>query len=130
MNRIILLSIIPLLLTIHCTRNSTEPVLKPRITNEADVFEFKITDVRLVTQQLRYQWQNTGINATIENWSDIGEGAVTLTLIDAAGQDVFSSDLAQTGVFFSSAGELGNWTVRINLTNVSGTVHFQVRRRI
>ena len=116
-------------LGIHCTKNTVHPKLDPELINEPDRFEFKITDVRFITHQLEYRWQNNGINAVIYNGSIIAEGKASLILLDEAGDEAFSLDLTQTGDFFSSAGSIGNWTVRLNMTDVRGTIHFRVNRR-
>lgn len=126
---ILKLTILILLLGIYCTRNTIEPKLDPELINEPDRFEFKITDVRSITKQLEYQWQNNGINADIYNGSATIEGDASLTLLDEAGDEVFSLDLKQTGDFFSSSGEIGEWTIRLNLIDVSGTIHFRINRR-
>ena len=118
-----------ILFHMSCVQNSLEPVLNPQITNITDQFEFKITDVRSITQQLQYQWQNNGINANIHNFSNITEGSAFLTISDRVGDEVFSGNLDQTGDFFSSAGATGIWTIQLNMSNVSGTVHFRIERR-
>lgn len=116
-------------LGINCTKNTLHPKLDPELINEPDRFEFKITDVRFITHQLNYRWQNNGVNAVIYNGSIVAEGEASLILLDEAGDEVFSLDLAQTGDFFSSAGLIGKWTVRLNMTDVRGTIHFRINRR-
>lgn len=128
-NRYLQLLVLILLSGIYCTQNTVHPKLDPELINEPDRFEFKITDVRYITQQLAYQWQNNGVNAVIYNGSVITEGEASLALVDEIGDEVFSLDLAHTGDFFSSAGSIGNWTIQLNLNDVRGTIHFRVNRR-
>jgi hypothetical protein len=129
MKKILLSAIFSLILFLHCTKNTLEPQLSPDIINQPDQFEFKVIDIRSVTQELQYQWQNNGINATIYNGSVITEGEANFNLLDEAGDKVFALNLKQTGDFFSSAGAIGNWTIRLNLNDVRGTIHFRVSRR-
>lgn len=113
----------------YCTKNTIHPKLDPELINEPDRFEFKITDVRSITQQLEYQWRNNGLNANIYNESVITDGEASVILNDAAGDEVFSSDLVHIGNFFSNSGEAGEWRVRVNMKNVSGTIYIRIIRR-
>jgi hypothetical protein len=106
----------------------TDPVFQPQITNQTDSFALQVTNLTGVTQTLSYSWQNTGTRADINQASQITSGSATLTILDAAGQQVYTSSLGSNGTFTTATGTSGNWTIRITTNDVRGSLNFRVQR--
>jgi hypothetical protein len=104
------------------------PQFQPQITNATDNFQFQTTAVTGVTQTLNYTWQNTGTRATINQACAITQGTATVTIRDAAGTQVYQSNLAANGTFQSTAGQAGAWIIVVAVNNVSGTLNFRVQK--
>lgn len=119
-----------LLSLISCVQNTLEPALDPQITNTTDHFEFKISDVRFLSDILEYRWKNSGITANIYNGSTITEGEVLLEITDLNRIEVFSGSLKNKGNFFTTSGIVGDWTIKLHLKDVKGTIHFRIDRRL
>lgn len=110
--------------------NSTDPLapFSPQITNVADNFHLQATNVTNVTSTINYTWANTGTTAAAGQSSTVAAGTAVLTVLDKNGMQVYSQSLSTNGTFPTSAGTTGNWTVRLVLTNYSGTLNFQVQK--
>jgi len=106
----------------------TDPAFQPQITNQTDTFAFQVTNLTGVTQALSYNWQNTGTRADINQASQITSGSATLTILDAAGQQVYTSSLASNGTFTTATGTSGNWTIRISTNDVKGSLNFRAQK--
>ena len=106
----------------------TDPAFQPQISNQTDTFAFQVTNLTGVTQTLSYSWQNTGTRGDVNQASQITSGSATLTILDAAGQQVYTSSLASNGTFTTATGTSGNWTIRISANNVKGSLNFRVQR--
>lgn len=104
------------------------PRFQPQVTNATDNFQFQTTAVTGVTQTLSYTWQNTGIQASINQACAITQGTATLTVRDAAGTQVYQSTLAANGTFQSTSGQAGAWTIVVSVNNLSGTLNFRVQK--
>ena len=105
------------------------PGIQPEIINSVDNFQFQITPVDNYTGPLTYMWANTGPAADVNQSCAVGNGTVTLTLIDGTGQQVYTRDLAQGGSYASSTGTSGTWRIRVTMTRVSGDLNFRVDKR-
>lgn len=127
----VLLMIIGLLVFPSCSKNSLDE-FNPEITNSAGNFQLQATDVKKVTDNLEYLWINPGtkanpnVKANIDHSSVIDSGTATLKIFDAEGIEVYSRDLNDDGSFTSSYGSPGTWTIKIELSKVSGTLNFRV----
>ena len=109
--------------------NVLSPTYQPEVTNNPDEFMFQATGVQMVTQSLVYTWQNTGTESNLNLSSAISGGSATLTLLDASGTQVYTGSLSDNGTFQSSVGTSGNWTIRVQLTAVTGTLNFRVQKK-
>lgn len=107
--------------------NALNPAFQPQVGNVADNFQFQTTGITNVTQTLQYTWQNSGTHASINQASSINPGSAFITIRDAAGNTVYSADLASNGTFTSIAGNSGAWTIQVAFSNTSGTVNFRVQ---
>lgn len=110
----------------------TSPGIEPEITNNPDAFSYQVRDIRNATGTWEYTWQNGGTLATVSHSSNAGAtGSATLTLLDAAGTQVYSGPLLTTGEPTTSpSGVAGSWTVRIVYSAYSNSqVNFELSRR-
>jgi hypothetical protein len=110
-----------------CSDNPTDSLapFEPEIVNNPDSFEFQVTDVTNVNTIVTYTWQNSGTSANVNQASPVTAGTAILVILDAGPNQVYSRDLSENGTFTTSAGTTGNWTIRVTLSNVSGTLNFR-----
>ena len=101
---------------------------EPEIINNADAFQFQITDAVNVNTILNYNWTNTGSQAPIDHSSVLSEGTATVKLYDADGTEVYSNDLVASLNESSSVGTAGIWNVQIIFVNASGTFNIRVEK--
>ncbi|HSA92629.1 MAG TPA: hypothetical protein VLE48_06415 [Terriglobales bacterium] len=104
------------------------PRFQPEINNATDNFQFQATNVTNVNDQLQYTWQNTGMQANVNQACSITAGTASLTIRDSAGTVVYSGDLRNNGTFVTNAGPSGGWTIAVSLSGVSGTLNFRVQK--
>lgn len=109
--------------------NVLSPRFQPEVANNIDNFQFQATGLTGVTQTLTYRWRNTGIQANVDQSCSITRGTATLVLSDSTGAQVYSRNLAENGTFASTAGAPGNWTIRLTLSQVKGTLNFRVQKK-
>ncbi len=107
--------------------NALDPAFQPQVANNPDNFQFQSTGVQNVTQTLQYTWSNSGTHASINQATTVTGGSAVLTLRDANGATVYTGDLVNNGTFTSIAGQTGNWTIVLSLSNYSGTLNFRVQ---
>lgn len=107
--------------------SALNPAFQPQVSNLADNFQFQTTGITNVSQTVQYTWQNSGTHASINQACSINPGSAFVTIRDAAGNTVYSADLASNGTFTSIAGTSGAWTIQVAFSNTSGTVNFRVQ---
>lgn len=103
--------------------------VEPEIINDTDAFQFQVSSADGYSGVLIYDWTNTGELANVDQSSAIDPGQATLTLIDAAGTEVYAKDLSEDGSSASSAGIAGAWKVRIECSGLMGNVNFRAEKR-
>lgn len=114
-----------------CSKESLDE-FNPEITNSTGNFQFQATGVSNVSENLEYLWVNAGakvnpgVKANIDHSSVIDEGTATLKIFDSNGVEVYSRNLNDDGSFTSNDGTPGTWTIRVELSKVSGTINFRV----
>jgi hypothetical protein len=106
--------------------NTALDPFQPEIVNTAASFELQATAVTNVTTTQDYTWQNAGTTANVDQATVVNDGAATLTVLDADGTQVYSSDLALSGSFVTAAGTPGDWTLRLVLDGCFGDLNFRV----
>lgn len=106
----------------------TNPQFQPEIVNVVDSFELQATGITDVSEIRAYTWTNTGTTASVDRSTTLTAGSGTLTILDADGQQVYSGPITSDGSSTTQTGTAGDWTVRIVLTNASGTVNFRVQK--
>jgi hypothetical protein len=98
------------------------------VTNAVDQFEFQVSDLDRVTETLRYDWTNTGTQATIDVSEAITRGSAFLTIRDANGDAMYEANIADDSDGSTPTGVAGTWTIEITLFDASGTFNFRVQK--
>lgn len=94
----------------------------------ANSFAYQNSALSNVSENVVYTWRNDGTSANVNQSPSNLSGAASLVVVDAAGKQVYSRALTENGTFMTTAGTAGSWTVRVNLSNVSGAVNFRLQR--
>jgi hypothetical protein len=110
-----------------CDDNSLAP-FQPEILNQPDTFQLQATAVTNVTTVLRYDWQNSGTTADVNQATVLTAGTATLTLHDDAGTEVYSADLTSNGTFVTATGVAGSWEIVVVLDGCDGDLNFRVEK--
>ena len=114
-----------------CGNDSTSPGvpgIEPEVINNPDAFEFQVSAVDGYTGALTYAWTNTGAIASVDQSCAVESGQAVLTLIDSAGNEMYTEDLSAGGSFTSAEGAAGEWQVRVDLTSMAGTLNFRAQK--
>ena len=121
---------VAVMFTVGCANRQylTDPDFQPQIVNQPDNFSLQATNVTNVTQTLPFTWQNTGTSANVNQATQVTGGSATLTILDASNQQVYTNSLTANGTFPTSTGTTGGWTIRLVLSNFTGTINFRVQK--
>jgi len=111
--------------------DSTGPLAPydPQIVNVTDNFSFQVTNVSNITWTYTYHWQNTGDSATVNQATNGTAGSAILTVLDKNGTQLYSQSLSGNGTFGMIKGVAGSWTIRVQFSNYSGTIDFNVQKQ-
>jgi hypothetical protein len=101
---------------------------QPEITSAPDNFQLQATGVNAVTSTLNYSWSNSGTRATVNHSTTTSADVAHITIRDAAGAVVYDKDLVPSLNEPTAAGTAGNWTIKLQLTNYSGTLNFRAQK--
>jgi len=112
-------------LLLACGDGPTGPGIQPQVINTTDNFQYQVSNVQDYTGTLSYTWQNTGVQATINQSTTVPSGSISLVVLDANGTEVYSRSLADNGTFTTAAGVAGAWTIRIVYNSADATVNFR-----
>jgi hypothetical protein len=111
-----------------CSDSPAAPGIQPEIINQPGNFEYQVSDVQGYTGTLSYSWQNSGVQANVDQSTTVSGGSVTLRILDATGAQVYSRSLAENGSFATTAGQAGAWTVRVIYSGaVAPVVNFRAQ---
>jgi hypothetical protein len=116
------------LTSVACKDNVVGPENEPEVSNATDTFQWQVTGLESVTQTFTYDWQNTGVTADVDQSSSVTGGTALLRIRDASGTQVYTHSLTEDGTFESDAGDSGEWTIEVRLTDVTGTLNFRVQK--
>ncbi len=122
---VLMLSTILLLAVAGCSDDPFSPY-EPEVSNEAGTFELQATGVQGVSLTRDYAWSSEGAIANVNQATTVDQGRATLRILDAGDSVVYERDLAANGTFETDSGTGSGWTIRIILTDYSGTVNFRV----
>lgn len=115
-----------------CGSDPAQPVtpgVEPEVVNEVDVFQFQVSSIDGYTGTLNYTWSNTGTLANIDQSAAVTSGQAVLSLLDSNGVLVYSEDLSVDGSYASAAGVAGDWSIRVEFTQMQGTLNFRTEKR-
>ncbi len=101
---------------------------QPEVRNLTDSFEFQVTNAKNVSQDLHYNWENTGTMANVNQDSNISNGSAQVMIRDAQDTVVYVRNLADNGTFVTNAGQTGTWKIQVSLSNFSGTINFRAQK--
>ncbi len=108
--------------------NNPISAFEHEVINNADAFQFQITDAANVTTTLSYSWTNTGTRASIDHSTALTDGSATVTILDNDDTQVYTSGLVASATDASDVGVPGTWTVTVVLTDFSGTANFRAEK--
>ncbi|MCX6829663.1 MAG: hypothetical protein NT002_10345 [candidate division Zixibacteria bacterium] len=115
------------LIAAGCDNNPIK-AFQPEIMNKTDSFQFQITHAANVTTTLTYTWNNTGTRATINHATALTRGTAAVMLLDANGNEVYSSNLKPSGTETSVVGTAGAWTIKVTFGDFGGTANFRAEK--
>lgn len=103
---------------------------EPDVTNVADDFHFRWSDLSGVTANRSYSWVNNGTRANITQSSSglTSADSVKVIIRNPSGTEVYRGDLRVTGGFQSATTVNGTYTIRVEIRSASGTIDFRVQR--
>jgi hypothetical protein len=104
--------------------NSIGPANRLEVSNQYGRFGWRVKRVDCVTQELAYAWTNPGTVANLSKASSLRSGHARVRILDAMGTEVYDGRLAENGMFWTSPGMRGRWTVIISLRCASGRFNF------
>jgi hypothetical protein len=117
-----------LLAAIAACGDGTDPTFDPVVANAVDNFTFQIAGMSDVSETRQYTWQNTGTSAVVSRTTSVSAGTGTLTILDAAGTEVYSVPLTTESSGSTQSGVPGAWTIRVELTDAGGGFNFLIER--
>ncbi|MCK5484000.1 MAG: hypothetical protein KAJ13_09850 [Gemmatimonadetes bacterium] len=122
---------VALLMLSGCGSDPTDPLaqFEPQVNNSTDSFQLQATDVTDVGSVLRYSWENTGTQASVDHSTTTAGGAAGLIIKDASGTTVYDQGLAPSLNEDTSSGSTGTWTITVALSEYSGTLNFRVQKK-
>jgi Cu/Ag efflux pump CusA len=114
----------------NCKKNTTTDLapFQPEIANIADNFQLQATNVVNATATLEYTWTTSGTKASIDKACTITSGTAYVTIYDANGTQVYTSDMKLAGSQLSIVGTTGNWKIKVVLSGVNGTLSLRVQK--
>ena len=119
-----------MLFAVGCGSDNNNPLsaFQPEVINQADAFEFQVTNASDVSTTVSYQWQNSGTQATIDHSTVTTAGSATMRVLDANGTEVYSNGLVASANHQTTAGVSGMWTIELTFTKFSGTANFRAQK--
>jgi hypothetical protein len=70
----------------------------------------------------------SGTQANVNQSGTVTGGSGTLIIEDDAGAEVYRASLAETGSVQTADGVAGAWTIRVELSGMSGVLNFRVQK--
>ena len=110
------------------SNNALAPQYQPEVVNTANVaFSFQATGLQDITDNLSYTWSASSGRVIIHPATATLSGTITLNLRDAAGTVIYNGTVPSSGDITPPTGVGGPWTIRVMLSDYSGTVNFAVQ---
>ena len=109
--------------------NLIGPQNQLEVGTAADNFQFQVSGLDNVTENLSYDWENTGTQASIDISEQLTAGTAIVTITDADGAVVHQEDLSQDNDTDTAVGTAGTWRIDVQFDGSTGTVNFIVQRK-
>ena len=122
-----ILAVASLAFVVGCGDDPLAP-FEPEVSNATDSFQLQATGVTGVSRTLEYTWTNTGTLANVNHSTTATRGTARLVIRAPNGTQLYSRDLAPSLNEQTTTGTAGAWTIRVMLTNFSGTLNFRVQK--
>ena len=118
-----------LFLTLGCADSIVREVDEtnsPAVSSTPEKFEFIATEMRNVSDELVFVWNNSAPRAALHHDSFLHHGYGILVVQDALGQVVDSTLLELDLDTETEAGAPGDWTVTLRLASARGRAQFSL----
>lgn len=122
-----ILALAVLALAMGCGDDPLAP-FEPEVTNATDSFQLQATGVQDLSSTVDYAWENTGTVADVDHSTTTTAGSARLVVLDADGTQVYDRELVPSLNEQTAVGATGDWTVRLVLTDFSGTLNFRLQK--
>jgi hypothetical protein len=109
------------------TRFPTVPRFQPQVINLPNDFGFQVSALEPVTELVEYTWRNDATTTSVTQAPSNLTGTAMVFILDGAGTQVYQRSLAENGTFATTTGVPGNWTVRLQLADVSGALSLRLK---
>ena len=111
----------------QCSSDPLAP-FQPQVTSATDNFQLQATGVQRRSATLNYSWENTGTRAKINHSTTTSFGTARLIILDAGNTQVYEKTLVPSLSDTTTVGTPGSWTIRLVLSNYSGTLNFRIQK--
>jgi hypothetical protein len=117
------------LLTSACgSSNALAPQYQPEVVNTPNVaFSFQATGLQDVNDVVGYTWSASSGSVVIHPATSTTSGTINLDIKDAVGAVIYNGPVPATGDITPPTGAGGAWSIRVTLTNYTGTINFAVQ---
>jgi len=109
--------------------NPLGPDSQVQISRAPDHFLLQVRFMENGTDNLTYNWPNTGTQATIDVSQSIGSGSVILIIKDHEGTVVHQDDITNDDSTETAVGVTGDWTIEIQILNATGTFDLSIQKK-
>jgi hypothetical protein len=128
------LTVFPLLIVCalavtQCSSDDTLAPFQPEVNSVTDNFQLQATGVDTRTTALDYSWENTGSQGTVSHSTTTSAGTARVVVRDDGGTIVYDNLLMPSLEESTATGVSGTWTVRLVLSDYSGTLNFRIQKR-
>ncbi len=118
------------LLTAACgSDNALAPQYQPEVVNTPNVvFSFQATGLQNISDVVTYTWSCSSGSVVIHPATNTTGGTITLNIMDAdGGTPIYNGSVPASGDITPPTGTGGPWTIRVTLSNYTGTINFAVQ---
>ena len=108
--------------------NALGPQFQPEVVNTPNVaFSLQATGLADVSDVVSYTWSVSSGSIVIHPATTTASGTVALNIRDAGGTVIYNGTVPPTGDITPPTGTAGPWSVRVTLTNYTGTINFALQ---
>jgi len=108
--------------------NVLAPQFQPQVVNTPNVaFSLQATGLQGVSDALAYNWSASSGSIVIHPATTTDSGTITLNIRDAAGTVIYNGTVPPSGDITPPNGTPGVWSIRLTLSQYTGTINFAVQ---